>query len=191
MKIQLLKDFGFLYEGKTIHGMWFSNKANAQNTLYIQAILGMLEAGEGLSLLGELAGAKVKDSDYNALCSGSLSIEIAPEEFGGGYMILFPSCPIINESKDSSSDTSGNKGCFVATACYGSYDCDEVVTLRKFRDNVLLKRKAGRAFVQSYYTISPPISRWLRKHCRIANIIRQLFLSPIVNIINAALCLRR
>lgn len=100
MKIKALNDFGFLYEGKTLHGMWFPNKENAQNTFLIQASLAILETGDS-SLLGELAGVKVKESDYSAICSGSCSIEIAPKEMGGGYMILFPSCPIKYDSKDS------------------------------------------------------------------------------------------
>jgi hypothetical protein len=41
--------------------------------------------------------------------------------------------------------------CFVATAVYGSYDCPEVMKLRAFRDNILLKSRPGRSFVNFYY----------------------------------------
>ncbi len=47
------------------------------------------------------------------------------------------------------------KGCYVATAVYGSYDCPEVWTLRRFRDNVLSATWYGRAFIKVYYAISP------------------------------------
>ena len=45
-------------------------------------------------------------------------------------------------------------GCYVATAVYGSYDCPEVWTLRRFRDYQLRQTAHGRAFVRSYYKIS-------------------------------------
>ena len=47
------------------------------------------------------------------------------------------------------------EGCYVATAVYGSYDCPEVWTLRRFRDNVLAKTWYGRLFIKLYYAISP------------------------------------
>ena len=51
-------------------------------------------------------------------------------------------------------------GCYVATCVYGSYDCPEVWTLRRFRDNTLAKSWYGRAFIHTYYAISPTIVRW-------------------------------
>ncbi len=46
-------------------------------------------------------------------------------------------------------------GCYIATCVYGSYDCKEVWTLRRYRDNTLSKTWYGRLFIQIYYTISP------------------------------------
>ena len=51
-------------------------------------------------------------------------------------------------------DTGGG-GCYVATAVYGSYDCPEVWTLRRFRDRVLAKTWYGRLFIHFYYAVSP------------------------------------
>ena len=48
-----------------------------------------------------------------------------------------------------------NSGCYVATAVYGSYDCPEVWTLRRYRDNVLARQPLGRLFIKTYYAISP------------------------------------
>jgi TPR repeat protein len=53
--------------------------------------------------------------------------------------------------------TSINKGCYVATCVYGSYDCPEVWTLRRFRDGKLSDSWFGRGFIQLYYAISPKI----------------------------------
>ncbi len=51
-------------------------------------------------------------------------------------------------------------GCYVATAVYGSYDCPEVWTLRRFRDYTLGETWYGRAFVKTYYAISPTLVKW-------------------------------
>ena len=56
---------------------------------------------------------------------------------------------------------SGNGGCYVATAVYGSYDCPEVWTLRRFRDYKLAETWYGRAFIKTYYTISPTLVKRL------------------------------
>lgn len=45
--------------------------------------------------------------------------------------------------------------CYVATAVYGSYDCPQVWTLRRYRDNSLAKSVYGRAFIKMYYQTSP------------------------------------
>ena len=41
-------------------------------------------------------------------------------------------------------------GCYVATAVYGSYDCPEVWTLRRYRDFELASTWYGRAFIRTY-----------------------------------------
>ena len=51
-------------------------------------------------------------------------------------------------------------GCYVATAVYGSYDCPQVWTLRRFRDNTLAETWYGRAFIHTYYAISPTLVKW-------------------------------
>lgn len=50
--------------------------------------------------------------------------------------------------------------CYVATAVYGSYDCPEVWTLRRFRDDTLDRTWYGRAFIRAYYAVSPTLVRW-------------------------------
>lgn len=50
-----------------------------------------------------------------------------------------------------------NQGCYVATCVYGSYDCPQVWTLRRFRDNTLAETVLGRVFIRTYYAISPAI----------------------------------
>lgn len=65
----------------------------------------------------------------------------------------------IMKSIDTSS-SSNSGGCYVATAVYGSYDCPQVWTLRRFRDYTLAETWYGRAFIRTYYAISPTLVKW-------------------------------
>jgi hypothetical protein len=59
-------------------------------------------------------------------------------------------------------EASSSKGrCFIATAAFNSYEASEVIILSQWRDQVLLKSKSGKFFVQIYYKTSPPIARAL------------------------------
>lgn len=60
----------------------------------------------------------------------------------------------------NSSSTPSSGGCYVATAVYGSYDCPEVWTLRRFRDNTLAETWYGMSFIKMYYAISPTLVKW-------------------------------
>lgn len=71
-------------------------------------------------------------------------------------------------------------GCFAATACFGDYNAPEVVVLRRFRDERMLKSEGGRWMVRTYYQISPPIARLIRRSRILKKIIRRGFLIPIV-----------
>ena len=76
-----------------------------------------------------------------------------------------------------SSTSSG--GCYVATAVYGSYDCPEVWTLRRFRDFTLAETWYGRAFIKTYYAISPTLVRWFGESIWFKN----LFQKPLDNLV--------
>ena len=60
----------------------------------------------------------------------------------------------------SSSGSSSSGGCYVATCVYGSYDCPEVWTLRRYRDEQLGASWYGRLFIRSYYAVSPTLVKW-------------------------------
>ena len=51
-------------------------------------------------------------------------------------------------------------GCYIATAVYGSYDCPQVWTLRRYRDYNLAKTWYGRVFIHIYYITSPTLVNW-------------------------------
>jgi len=59
---------------------------------------------------------------------------------------------------------SDSEGCYIATCVYGSYDCPEVWTLRRFRDSILGSSAFGRTFIRVYYATSPTLVRLLGKN---------------------------
>ena len=53
--------------------------------------------------------------------------------------------------------------CYVATCVYGAYDCPQVWTLRRYRDDTLGATWYGRLFIRTYYTVSPTLVKWFGK----------------------------
>ena len=66
-------------------------------------------------------------------------------------------------SVTGSSSDSSTGGCYVATAVYGSYECPEVWTLRRYRDYKLAENWYGRLFIRIYYAVSPTVVKWFGK----------------------------
>jgi hypothetical protein len=79
----------------------------------------------------------------------------------------------------SSGGGGGGDGCFIATAAYGSSMDSHVGILREFRDSFLLNNSMGKAFVQLYYTYSPPMADFIAKHANLRAMVR-LSLLPVV-----------
>lgn len=78
----------------------------------------------------------------------------------------------VNGSHKGGGGDPQKEGCYIASAVYGSYDCPEVWTLRRFRDYRLKRTAVGRAFVRFYYALSPGLVKrfgavgWLRRFVR-------------------------
>ena len=77
-----------------------------------------------------------------------------------------------NAPPPSQSSPPSGGGCFIATAAYGSGMAGEVVTLRRFRDEHLMKSEAGRAFVQWYYRNSPVVAEYIRERDWLRAVVR-------------------
>ena len=83
----------------------------------------------------------------------------------------------VNISTSSNSNSSTQKrseGCYIATMAYGDYNHPKVMVLRRYRDNILAKSTYGRAFIKTYYWLSPKLVKILSNHKRISSIIRCL-----------------
>jgi len=91
-----------------------------------------------------------------------------------------------SEGKKSSVyyDNNSNKGaCYIATACYGDYNANEVLILRKYRDDVLSQKILGRIFIQTYYFFSPRLANWLGRKRKLNSFVRKYILNKIVDIL--------
>ena len=91
--------------------------------------------------------------DGMAYCSG---ISIRPKD--GSPLVLLKDVPELEQQLKQARKE--NTDCYIATCVYGSYDCPQVWTLRRFRDNQLASTWYGRTFIQVYYAISPTLVNW-------------------------------
>jgi hypothetical protein len=67
------------------------------------------------------------------------------------------------------------KGCFIATAAYGTPFANDINVLRNWRDRFLMKSFIGKDFVEWYYTNSPPIAEYISNKNILKLLIRILF----------------
>ena len=65
------------------------------------------------------------------------------------------------DGADTDQEDQGASGgaCFVATAAYGDRMHPDVVTLRRYRDRVLVKYPTGRAFIRLYWRVGPVLAK--------------------------------
>jgi len=85
-----------------------------------------------------------------------------------------------NQPRGRRHHNGGRRGCYVATACYGSYNAPEVLVLRHFRDNTLENSIFGRLFVDLYYFVSPFLANKLKNFKTLNKFIRTKILDKIV-----------
>jgi hypothetical protein len=77
-----------------------------------------------------------------------------------------------NVGRDATLTINRASMCFIATAAYGTPMAEEVQILREFRDKYLLTNPLGRAFVDFYYRVSPPIAEFITEHPSLKPIVR-------------------
>lgn len=84
-----------------------------------------------------------------------------------------------SEDKGKHKDNDSGNSCFVATAAYGDRLHPDVITLRRFRDEVLVRYRPGRAFVRFYRLIGPKIA-WMVRPDYLTGHLTRLALRPCV-----------
>lgn len=93
----------------------------------------------------------------------------ASEDETGGYGVNY------GESYGGPSD------CFIATAATHEHS-EQVTQLRSFRDDILVEYRLGRAFIECYYRLSPPVARWIDRREYRRRIVRKLIVNPAAKI---------
>lgn len=73
------------------------------------------------------------------------------------------------------------KGCFIATAVYGSHDAGQVQEFYQIRDHVLAKSFVGRLFIRVYYCVSPALAKWLHGKPAMKIFVRKYILDKILH----------
>jgi hypothetical protein len=124
-------------------------------------------AGEIVLLLVNTSGNTTQNANFST--DGSI-LATAPVTPTGTPV---PITPII------ASSGGGGGGCFIATAAYGSYLHPQVQVLRDFRDTRLLTNAPGRAFVATYYRLSPPVAGFIAQNAAL-RLLARLLLTPII-----------
>jgi len=90
---------------------------------------------------------------------------IQPVDYANGYVTFWVNhLSVFGIGGSSGSSPLSSSNCFIATAAYGSPFESHVKILRDFRDVYLLPTKAGSAFVDAYYRLSPPIADFIAVH---------------------------
>jgi len=72
--------------------------------------------------------------------------------------------------------------CAIATAAYGTPLCEELDTLREFRDTRLETTFAGRVFDDFYYKVGPPIAKAMEKSPLLKGFFRKTVAEPAVRL---------
>jgi len=99
----------------------------------------VLQVEPVFTLVGNLEMSILKRKEYADFCDN----------------VGFNTSGSYQRSASSSSSSSNDGNCYIATMVYGSYDAPEVLVLRNFRDRVLMKSIFGKMFVKTYYKYSP------------------------------------
>jgi len=82
--------------------------------------------------------------------------------------------PYTQRSTQSYQKTTSNGPCFIATATYGDALHPNVVALRQFRDQILVRSLLGRLAIRTYYMVSPRLVPFVEKNPRLRRRIREI-----------------
>ena len=114
--------------------------------------------------------------DLSAGESASYSIKIRESKCPSTYEVW---------AEWEGSEGSGDEGCFIATAAYGTSTAGELDTLRAFRNEVLLESTVGSQLVELYYQTSPPVADFISENAVLKTVVRELVIEPVAWLVQA------
>jgi hypothetical protein len=97
------------------------------------------------------------------------------------------SCQTQNPVNENTVYLKKKKGCFIATAAYGSLCAPELIDFYRFRDEVLSKSNSGSRIVELYYIVAPPIASLVSKSEALKSATRVFMLAPILRVVRFTL----
>ena len=169
-------------EGKYIPAAKDPVNQPSENDLRLNALIKNLETNTENS-----SGAQPKifdplDERILQLCKQGnklLAVKLYSDETGVKITIANDYVDNLIKERAPSQGTSG--GCFIATACYGNYNSPEVIVLRNYRDEKLLKTFFGKFFVHVYYRVSPFFASIISRSDFLKSATRKFLLQPILH----------
>ena len=115
-----------------------------------------LTAEQAETYLAERKDGEIADAEMDAVAGG--------KKPGGGGRLC--------------EDYKNSPNCFLTTAVCEylgkADDCEELTTLRAYRDNWLAKQPGGRELIEEYYAIAPGIVRAMKESARYGEICEEL-----------------
>lgn len=166
-------------QNENILGLWFQSSSEIGNGKELAILLLHGGAPEDVAQLAYLGEFRVVPN----ISDGR-----------GGVFVMFGSAPAPGQAdfdfmkkhraippgfgKSSKPD---NSGCFIATACYGAADAPQVLCLRGFRDDVLVRTSLGQGFISLYYRYSPPLADWIASRPSWRWFVKQFLVVPVVS----------
>lgn len=163
-----LATFKMTHQGSHNFSIWLLNDKGQR----VELLVNEIGAFDGSKALG-ISKEGIYILDITADGDWTVSVE------GNSFQ------PSSKEIKEGTSDVQGEpkKGCFIATAAYGTPTAPEIEVLRKFRDKTLLQNDFGRKFVEFYYQTSPPAADFISEHPLVKETTRILLVEPVVKVI--------
>ena len=111
--------------------------------------------GRRATQITSLRKGEGSSSDQRVVCTGC-ERKMVPRMITSQGSLVKSVCPYCGTVfKDFSA-------CFIASAVYGP-EAEELLALRRFRDNVLCPSLLGRCFIRTYYAVSPSVASALKK----------------------------
>lgn len=100
----------------------------------------------------------------------------SPVQNTRSYSNISSGTPFSSSSSPIGSGSSSSGGCFIATVAFGSPVAKDVMILKSFRDQHLIKYWIGRSFVNQYYKYSPKASEYISEKPFLKRVVRSLLL---------------